>query len=344
VPKVSKMTRYDARDVDGNRQVLHHYFPDRKSQTRGVTAFAPAIDTAGMGDDVMFAQLVKSQMAAAIALFREMAPNAMPVNLGGQGVETSTETRPDGTIRTLANWQPGLEVFGWPGEQLKGFSPAIPNAEFFEHALLILRIVAVNLDLPIEVFLLDCSRTNFSGFRGALDQARARMMDLQRWLIRGFHTPIYRWKVRQWAADDPVLRRTIEEQRGKVIALDGVDAFGHVWHTTGWPYLEPTQDANGDLIQIRNMLAPPRRVAARRGFDFQQIANECVEDKGFVINLAQQKANALNQQHAADDGWVTLTWRDIAQPPPPEGVQIAAGGPPPNVPEPTPQTEVPTNA
>jgi hypothetical protein len=129
-----------------------------------------------------------------------------------------------------------------------------------------------------------------------------------------------------------------------VIAMDGVDAFGHVWHTTGWPYLEPTQDANGDLIQIRNMLAPPRRVAARRGFDFQQIANECVEDKGFVINLAQQKANALNQQHAADDGWVTLTWRDIAQPPPPEGVQIAAGGPPPNVPEPTPQTEVPTNA
>lgn len=344
VPRVSEMVRYEARDADGNRQVLHHYFPDRKSQTRGVTAFAPAVDTAGMGDDLMFAQLVKAQMAAAIALFREMAPTAMPVNLGGEGLQTTSETRPDGTTRTLANWQPGLEVFGWPGEQLKGFSPAIPNAEFFEHALLILRIVAVNLDLPIEVFLLDCSRTNFAGFRGALDQARARMMDIQRWLIRGFHTPVYQWKVRQWAADDPALRRTIQEQTGKTLGADSVDAFGHVWHVTGWPYLEPTQDANGDLIQERNMLISPRRRAARRGFDFQELTTECVDDRAFVIDLAQRKADALNAKHKAAEGWVPLTWRDIAQHPMPEGVQIAAGGQPQNVPEPTPKAEVPTNA
>jgi hypothetical protein len=170
------------------------------------------------------------------------------------------------------------------------------------------------------------------------------MMDIQRWLIRGFHTPIYRWKVRQWAADDPALRKTIEEQAGKTLGPDSVDAFGHVWHVTGWPYLEPTQDANGDLIQERNMLISPRRRAARRGFDFQELTEECVEDRGFVIDLAQQKAVALNQQHAGDEGWVPLTWRDIAQPPPPEGVQIATGGAAQNVADPTQTQEATTNA
>jgi capsid protein len=341
VPKAGQMNRYEARDSAGNRQVLHHYFPDRKSQTRGVTAFAPAVDTAGMGDDLMFAQLVKAQMSAAITLLREMEKDAIPA-LGSNGLETTTETRPDGTTHTLSNWQPGLEVYGFPGEKLSGFSPNVPNAEFFDHCLLILRIVAVNLDLPIEVFLLDCSRTNFAGFRGALDQARARMMDIQRWLIRGFHTPIYRWKVRQWAAEDKALRRTIQEQEGKRLGPGSIDAFGHVWHVTGWPYLEPTADANGDLIQTRNMLISPRRAAARRGFEHQEIVIECVEDRGYTIDLAQKKANDLNAAHKADPGWVPLTWRDIAQPPPPEGVQISTGGAP-DVANPTLPQEVPTN-
>jgi len=37
-----------------------------------------------------------------------------------------------------------------------------------------LGILAVNLDLPLCVFLLDASETNYSGFRGAIDQARQR--------------------------------------------------------------------------------------------------------------------------------------------------------------------------
>ena len=34
---------------------------------------------------------------------------------------------------------------------------------------MLLGILAVNLDLPLCVFLLDASETNYSGFRGAID-------------------------------------------------------------------------------------------------------------------------------------------------------------------------------
>jgi len=46
VVRVNDITQIPARDDAGHRQVFHHYLPDRRSQTRGVTAFAPMADTA----------------------------------------------------------------------------------------------------------------------------------------------------------------------------------------------------------------------------------------------------------------------------------------------------------
>jgi hypothetical protein len=79
--------------------VFHHHLPDRRSQTRGVTGFAPTADTAHHWDD--------------------------------------------------------------------------------------LGILAVNLGLPLCVFLLNASETNYSGFGGAIDQARRRWREIQ-WQVRGF--------------------------------------------------------------------------------------------------------------------------------------------------------------
>lgn len=327
IPKASEMTRYAAR-VDSVRQVFHHYMPDRTSQTRGVTAFAPPMETAGMGDDLMFAQLVKAQMAACAALIREYEAGTMPPNINSGGQDTDTEARPNGEIRQLAGWGPAMEIFGFPGEKLTWNSPNVPNQEFFQHAMLILSIVAVNLDLPVQVLMLDATHTNFSGWRGSIDQARQRWLEIQRWMIQSFHTPVYKWKVRQWAADDPVLRKTIQEQEKARLRPGGINAFGHVWHPAGWPYIEPTQDATGDLIQIRNNLTSPRRLAARRGIDYEDLLGECIEDRVRMINAAQDAADALNKRNKDREGWVAISWRDIAQPPMPEGVNVSVSSGP----------------
>ena len=50
--RVNDITQIPARDDAGHRQVFHHYLPDRRSQTRGVTAFAPMADTADHWDDL----------------------------------------------------------------------------------------------------------------------------------------------------------------------------------------------------------------------------------------------------------------------------------------------------
>ena len=75
---------------------------------------------------------------------------------------------------------------------------------------MLLGILAVNLDLPLCVFLLDASETNYSGFRGAIDQARQRWREIQSWMMGSFHGPVYEWKVRQWAVTDSALRKAVE--------------------------------------------------------------------------------------------------------------------------------------
>ena len=300
ITKVGEITKYDARDADGHKQVFHIYDPDRVSQTRGVTAMAPIADTAGMGEDLFFAQLIKAQVSSCWTILHEMAAEA---NLGvpdKQHGERTEETRPDGTTRVVEGVSPGMEIFGYPGEKLVGFSPNVPNPEFFEHATLILTFIAINLDLPLAVFLLDPTKTNFSGWRGAMDQAKLRFRAMQRWLIDFFHRPVYRWKLRQWIADDPAL--------GLIARRQGEEFFAHKWNPPGWPYIEPLKDGLADKNRFDEALISRRRWAAERGFEsWERLAGEIVEDNGLFIELAQKKAEKLNKEFPG----LGLTWREL---------------------------------
>ncbi len=64
--------------------VIHLYRPDRLSVTRGITALAAPADTAGMMDDLAFAQLVKAQVASCYTFLHEYAADiAPPLGVGG---------------------------------------------------------------------------------------------------------------------------------------------------------------------------------------------------------------------------------------------------------------------
>ena len=44
-----------------------------------------------------------------------------------------------------------------------------------------------------------------------------------------------------------------------------------------------------------------------------------------MIDAAQDAADRLNKRNAGREGWIPLTWRDIAQPPMPEGINVNIG-------------------
>jgi capsid protein len=181
-----------------------------------------------------------------------------------------------------------------PGGKLVGFSPNVPNPEFFEHSMLILTFISINLGLPVQLLLLDPKQTNFSGWRGAMDQARLGFRKLQRWLARSFHSRVYRWKVRQWMSED---RR---------------------WNPPRWPYIEPMKDAAAGILRVRNLQTSPRRLASENGYEWPEITRETRQDNGSVIRMMKEEAAKINKEFPDDPDRVS--WREVLCLPTPDRV------------------------
>lgn len=307
--RVGDIRKVPARDAAGHRQVFHVYDPYRTSQRRGVTAIAPIADVVGIHDDTQFATLVKQQMAAMIAILHERDTDF--VQHGKQRLGPQTTEELDGFTRQIEGVSAGLEVFGAPGETLSAFSPQIPGPGYLEHTMLLLTFIAINLDLPVHVLLLDPSRTNFSGWRGAIEQARMRFSEIQKLLHQKFHEPVYRWKVRQWMQQDVNLEAASKR--------DGISIFGHQWNPPTWAYLEPLTDASADLLQQRNGLNSSRRIQANRGREWDIVAREIVEDNSLAIRLALAEAQKIN----ADFQGAGVHWRELISLPTPDGVNVS---------------------
>src|SRR5690606_32007247 len=149
-----------------HRQVLHCFAPWRTSQTRGVPVTAPIVYPLNFHDDLQFAQLVKAQMSACWTILEQDQVGAVQTGPRPTAAKTGVQTEEildDGSTRIREGVTPGMRIRAPKGRELKGFAPNVPNAEFFQHATLTLTFVAINLDLPVHVLLLDPSRTNFSG-------------------------------------------------------------------------------------------------------------------------------------------------------------------------------------
>lgn len=286
VDRVSDMTQINTRDAQGNRQVLHLYYPDRFSQTRGISPCVPCVDAVGMSDDIQFAKMVQQKMVSCYTIFRKRSPQWKPNAAGGDGAATSTDYA-GGIRRVLDEVYPGMELFGDPGEELQGFSPNVPNPEFFQHAMMILGFIAAALDLPLMVLLLDPTRTNFSGWRGAIDQARLRFQDFQEWMIGVFHREVYRWKVRQWLKTEPWLQAAFNK---------GIDVFSHQWHAPSWDYIEPNKDVTADVTSAVGGMNSRRRLLAKRGLEIRDIDREQVEDNASRAKIAIKAALKLNDK------------------------------------------------
>ncbi|MGB0714261.1 MAG: phage portal protein [Phycisphaerae bacterium] len=308
-PKTTEMIRVPAYDGD-LRVALQIYDPKRASQSRGVSVLTPVFDIIQMFDDTNFARLVQQRIISAVglAVTRELGfevPNDS--NIG----EESTEVGPDGKQRKITQMSPGAIYRGNPGEKLEVLSPNVPAPTYFDFAKMQLTIVSVNLGMPLQVLLLDPSQTNFSGWRGAIDQARMGFRRNQGWLRSKFHVPVYFWKVQQWMDEDPVLRRAAERSNIRIRK--------HRWNVPSWPYIEPLKDANADLVRLKNGLVSPRRLHAERGRDWDDVYDETIEDNARAIQAAMARAVQINDEGNPE----TIGWRDLLPKPAAEGAQSA---------------------
>lgn len=290
--------RIPAYGPSGEELAFHVVFADRLTQTRGVPIIQPVHDFIAYHDDIQFSQLVKQQIASCFVLLRQRAMDGPPMTGGSKNAVS--ESFSDGKSRNVEELYPGKEIRGAAGETISGFSPNVPNAEYFHHVSLILQIIAVNLNLPVQVLLLDPTQTNYSGWRGAIDQAKQRWREIQCSFADRFHRRVWAWKVREWAATDPYFAAASQQ----------LPFFSRCeWHLPSWPYIDPLKDAQADNYQIQSRLNSPRRVFASRGLEYDTVIEEIISDNSNAIILAKQTAELINGQFPDDDHKVS--WQEV---------------------------------
>lgn len=329
-------------DDDGERNVFHVRVTKRAKQTRGITAYTPLFDVAGYHDDVQFLKMVQARAASLFVFVRQRSTEFDPAYMaaetrfGSDVSVTASETTADND-RQYQEVAAGSDLRSLPGETINPWSSNIPNPEFFPHAKMLLTFIGINLGMPLVMAMMDASETNFSGYRGAVNQARIGFKANQRRIIRRWHTPYMRFKLFKRAENDSTFNRHLQRSLNPATKID---VLAHEWNPPNWPYIEPTKDATADLIRESNMLVSPRKRCQERGIDHEDLVRETVADRMFAIKTAVKASQSLNDEFALEDG-ERVRWRDLAPLPAPERVSITVSD---NQPQQTQSTEEPDAA
>lgn len=303
------MRSISARDAENELNAFHIYHSARFSGTRGVTAIAPVGNTVGMHADIHFAKLVQQQVASFLGFIHEVPMNIQDYEAPepvGTGIDPAT-----GNTRNYGpDLSPGSEY--WPhyaGEKITPFTSNIPNPEWFDQAKLTLTFISINLGLPLILFLLDASETNFSGWRGALEQAKLGFKAFQRHLCAKLHKRVLRFQQRRWIVQDRGFR--------SAAASMGADFWRNEWGFPRWPYVEPLKDVEADAMEIAAALNSPTRVHERKNQRWEEVSDEICRDTGRHIRCAMQTAQSLNDEfsdYLVDNPGERVRWREIAYP------------------------------
>lgn len=306
---------FDGLTARNELAAFHLYDPRRFSQSRGVNAFHAVLTTSGMHKDLQFAKLVQAQMTSYIGFWHKI-----PLSASDQYEPPTQELvqcpRTGQMVPKGYDMSPGMSY--WPqyaDEELLPLSANVPNEQYFPHAKLLLTFIAAAIDMPLILFLLDATETNFSAWRGAFIQFQLAAERFQLTHSHMFHRPVIRFKQRQWLRQDIGLRRAFD--------VLGEDFFHHDWRFPRWRHVQPLEDVKAEVMEVANLMDSPRGIAARHNRDFAEIVRQTCEDRSDVIRCALEAAAVLNTHpYIAANPHERITWREIASLPLSESLQM----------------------
>lgn len=307
IQRVMDMERFpawtsDRRPEFNNQPAIFHVYSqqaaNRYSSTRGVPLFVQCLDKIGLLGDMEFATLIKSQVAACIAMFIEVENES--IERLGEGEKKKFEAR---DYKRAAELKPGMIELLRKGEKASGFTPNVPNAEHFDHVKLCLREIGANIGLPLSLMLLSTAETNFHGYRGEINEARRGFRRRQNFLHDKWYAPSLKFQILH-NVDSGKLKGSVVQK-----ALKSGAIFNHRWTPAQWPYVDPMKDAQADDFQVNNFLESRRNVSSSRGREFPDILRENLGDNARMIIGAIRKAQKITSLTQVD-----ITWRDVLNP------------------------------
>lgn len=220
-----------------------------REAVRGVSVLAmlgPALDQI---DGTNEAVVIAHRMSASFGVIHQ---RKNPASAFGSLPQTATNADGD-SVRERAI-EPGMYEYADVDDKFTQIKAEHPTTSFADFMTFQIRLAGIKMGLPLELALLDFSKTNYSSARASMEQAY-RQFRIEQRQLSNLLARLYRWRVSKWMKDKELPQRD--------------DAFKHRWLGQPWPYLDPEKEASASLVAIDGGLTLLGDELAKRGIDFE---------------------------------------------------------------------------
>jgi lambda family phage portal protein len=249
----------------------------RATAVRGEPAYAPVFDKFDQIDGLADAVVVAGRVAACQALLIKKAGAATGFNALG------TQTSSTNTSQKLQSMEPGMVHYLNPGEEVVTVNPTQPQQQFGDFLANFVRLIGICVGLPLEILLLDFSRTNYSSARAALLQLQRAARPHQKRFIHRILRPIYVRRIQRW----------IDEGELKVPA--GIpDPLKHSWIPPGWAWVDPQKDIAAALMAIDGNLDSRENIIASHGRELEDVLDQRQREEEEIAERELPSVRSIN--------------------------------------------------
>ncbi|WP_347268140.1 phage portal protein [Paracoccus sp. (in: a-proteobacteria)] len=259
-----------------------HLYERQRLQSRGVPWGAPAMRHIRDLDDWQRAELERKKLEACVVGI------VFGAEEGDQGIAPSVL---DADGQRVEQFEPGLIAYARNGKDIK-FNQPVSTGGISEWLRGQQHLIASGFRIPYALMTGDLSQANFSSTRAGLNEFR-RMVEQIQWqtVIPMFCERIWGWFV-AYAQDAGLLPREVE-----IIAQ---------WGTPRFESVNPLQDAQADLLEVRAGFSTVEQQIARRGYDPDELIaetagfNKKADAAGLVFDSDPRKVTKAGLVQSSD--------------------------------------------
>lgn len=230
----------------------------RPGQTRGEPALAPVLTSLRHFDKYIEAELVAKRIESCLTGFIERQPQ-----FGTPPSQSSGSTE--------IEWEPGVFKELPPGGKAHIVNPVRPGAQFEPYTYLMMRQIGAGIGMPLELFLLDWSKSNYSNTRAGILDAIRHFEMRQASLVDEHTRPAWvAWIEEMWLRGmlPPFVRDFYEK-------LDLWTAA--IWVPHGRKWVDPQKDGKSVEIQLDRGLSNVQIGCDELGRDWKDVARGDIE-------------------------------------------------------------------
>lgn len=230
--------------------MVAHLFERQRTQNRGAPWGVPAIRALRDMDDWQNAELVRKKTEACL----------VGIVLGDEAADTSlAPVVEDFAGNRVEAFRPGMMAYAKYGRDVK-FNTPTATGGVEEWARVQHRIIAAGFRVPYALMTGDLRNANFSSSRVGLNEFR-RMVEQVQWQIV---IPMFCQRIWDWFIE-------MAKTAGQLPANADIPAE---WAPPRFESVNPLQDAQADLLEVRAGFASLQQKIAARGYDPGEVLEE----------------------------------------------------------------------